>query len=214
MQNEMDHKRLASIMAVISPAIPVFRNDPLAKLDLQQNDVEKELSNYNRRFEGWQRFIPVKDAPNQVWFGVWRANLPDDITDVLDKLSFDDNEDPEDYKLVSSKLIAHLTNKPGSKYQSRAYFRGIRQAEDEPFSSFYDRLKTASESCGWNEEAKRESMIEQVIAGQFHERLRAKLLVLHTDDIDNYVKECEAFERAAIHAAQLPRPTTSGWFLN
>jgi hypothetical protein len=210
MENESEQKKLADAISRIAPVIQVFQNDPLAKIDLKEKDLQKQVANYNRRFAAWRKMIPVKDLPKQVWFGVWRSNLPDDVLDVLDQLLFQADEDPEDFEVVSFKLIEQLTKKSASKYETRVQFRTIRQAENEPFSSFYNRVKTAAVSCGWNDEIKNENIIEQLIAGQKDHRVRDKLFLLQTDDVGKYVKECEAMEIAPIDDGQLSRPSSSG----
>ncbi len=200
--------RLADATAKLMPFMPVFKADTLATLDVKAKDIDRQIANYNRRFKLWRDMIHL-DLPNKVWFSAWRSNLNNEALDVLDKLTFAADENGDDYELVSKKLLEHLTNKRGSKYTSRVFFRNIRQSDNEKFASFLQRLKTAAAPCRWKEEQKNESMIEQIIAGHKDERVRAILFDLESDELDKYVRKCEALEIANIQASQVAKPSTS-----
>ncbi len=202
-------KRLAEAMAKLVPYIPVFKTDPMAKIDIKARDIDQQVKNYNRRFKSWKDLVPFPEVPNKVWLSVWKSKLTDDALDVLEKLTFEPTEEADCYELVSKKLLEHLTNKRGSKYTARVQFRSLKQAEKEPFAAFMQRLRSAATPCRWTDTVKNENMIEQLIAGHRDERVRAILFDLDTDELDKYVKKCEALEIASIQAANIQQPSSS-----
>jgi hypothetical protein len=202
-------ERLSKATALLAPYIPVFRSDPLAKIDLKAKDIDRQVLNYNRRFKSWKDMIVIPELPNKTWFGVWKSGLNDDALNVLEKLTYQANEDQEDYETVAKKLLEYLTNKRGSKYTARVQFRSLKQADKEQFSAFLQRLRSAAAPCRWPEAVKNENMIEQLIAGHKDECVRAILFDLDTDDLDKYIKKCEALEIASLQAAQIVQPGAS-----
>ncbi len=206
---EQAAERLAKATALLAPYIPVFRSDPLAKVDIKARDIDRQVLNYNRRFKSWMDLIVLPDLPKKTWCGVWKSGLTDEALDVIDKLTYAPGEDSEDYETVAKKFLEFLTNKRGSKYTARVQFRSLRQAEKEPFASYLQRLRSAAAPCRWPETVKNENMIEQLIAGHKDERVRAILFDLDTDDLDKYVKKCEALEIASLQAAQVVQPGAS-----
>jgi hypothetical protein len=167
------------------------------------------VSNYNRRFKAWKNMIVIPNVPNKLWIGVWKSGLTDEALDVLEKLTFQPNEDEDDYETVAKKMLDHLTNKRGSKFTARVQFRSLKQAEKEQFATFYQRLQSAAAPCRWTEEVKKENMIEQLIAGHCDERVHAILFDMDSDDLDKYVRKCEALEIATLQAAQVVQPSSS-----
>ncbi len=202
-------KLLMEQSAMLAPFVPVFKADTQAKIGVKARDIDRQISNYNRRFKAWRDMIPIQDLPNKTWFGVWRTNLSNEALDVLDKLVYLPTEDSDDYLVVSKKLLEFLTEKKGSKFTSRVFFRTVRQADNENFASFLQRLKSAAAPCRWKEDVKTENMIEQIIAGHKDERVHALLFDLESDDLDKYIKKCEALEMATLQAAQVAKPSTS-----
>ncbi len=202
-------EKLSKATALLAPYISVFRSDPLAKIDIKARDIDRQVLNYNRRFKSWKDMIVIPDVPNKVWCGVWKSGLADEALDVLEKLTYEANEDQENYETVAKKLLEFLTNKRGSKYTARVQFRSLRQAEKEPFASFLQRLRSAAAPCRWTDTLKNENMIEQLIAGHKDERVRAILFDLDTDELDKYIKKCEALEIASLQAAQIVQPGAS-----
>ncbi len=209
MASEEELKRLAETTALLVPFIPLFKNDPLAKIDIKVRDIDRQVSNYNRRFKSWQKMIVIPNVPKSLWLEVWKSGLSDEALDVLEKLTYQASDDQEDYETVAKKMLEHLTNKRGSKFTARVQFRSLKQADKEPFNTFFLRLQSAAAPCRWNEETKKENMIEQLIAGHRDERVRAILFDLDTDDLEKYVRKCEALEIATLQAVQVVNPSTS-----
>ncbi len=203
-------ERLTKIMAHLAPCIPMFKNDPLAKIDIKAKDLDRQVSNFNRRFKAWKDMIVIPDVPKKVWLGVWKGALSDEALDVLEKVTYAATDDQEDYETVAQKLLDYLTNKRGSKYTARVQFRSLKQSDKEQFSTFYQRLQSAAAPCRWTEEVRKENMIEQLISGHRDERVRAILFDMDSDDLEKYVRKCEALEIATLQAAQINQPSTSG----
>ncbi len=209
MASEEELKRLSETTALFVPFIPMFKNDPMAKIDIKARDIDRQVFNYNRRFKSWKDMIVIPNVPNSLWLGVWKSGLLDDALDVLEKLTYEASENQEDYETVAKKMLEHLTIKRGSKFTARVQFRCLKQAEKEPFNAFFLRLQSAAAPCRWNEDQKKENMIEQLIAGHRDERVRAILFDLDTDDLEKYVRKCEALEIATIQAVQVVNPSSS-----
>ncbi len=210
MSNEEEVKRLSETMGLLAPFIPLFKNDPLAKIDIKARDIDRQVSNYNSRFKSWKDMIVVPNVPNKVWFGVWKGGLSDDALDVLKKITFaDSSDDQENYETVAKKMLDYLTNKRGSKYTARVHFRGLKQADKESFSAFYQRLQSAAAPCRWSDEVRKENMIKQLISGHRDKRVHAILFDMESDELDKYVRKCEALEIATLQAAQVVQLSTS-----
>ena len=150
--------------------------------------------------------IVIPKVHNKVWYSVWRSPLGDEALDVLEKLTFTDDEDKDDYIVVSKKLLDYLTRKRGSKFTSRVFCRSLRQANTEPFSTYYCKLQSAAAPCRWEEQALKENMIEQIIAGHKDERVRALLFDLESDEVEKFVQKCEALKIASFQTAQVVKP--------
>jgi hypothetical protein len=193
MTTEAERKKIAEATAALAPFIPVFKTDPLAKIDIKANDINRQIANYNRQFKAWADLTANPDVPNKVWLSVWKSCLSDEALDMLDKLTYEPTDDQDNYVTVAQKLLDHLTKKRGSKYTARVQFRALKQQDKETFASYYQRLQSAAAPCRWTDTVKNENMIEQLISGHRDERVRAILFDLDTDDLKKDVQGSQPY---------------------